>query len=71
MTLDIRNIWNSVNKVLTVINVLLLGLILMSPFDFKKAKETKIPVVFNILLLAILLFIVFALTYGAYRRENS
>jgi hypothetical protein len=71
MTLDIRHIWNSVNKILTVINVLLFGLILLRPFDYQKAKATKLPVALNIVLLLILVFIVFAMTYGAYRRATD
>lgn len=71
MTLDIRKIWISTNKVLTRINIFFLQVILMSPFDPKKFTDRKIPVVFNILLLLILGAVLFILTYGAYRQANS
>lgn len=70
MTLDIRKIWTSTNNVLTRINIFLLQVALMSPFDPKKFTDRKIPVVFNVLLLLVLCFVFFILTYGAYRQAN-
>jgi hypothetical protein len=57
MTLDLRNIWTSANKVLTTINLFLLALIqsgLSGPVKVKDSSDTKIPLVYNILLLIVL-----------------
>jgi hypothetical protein len=53
MTLELKKIWNSVNKVLTIINTFLLALILSGGSVAVKDKPKKIPVVFNIILLIV------------------
>ncbi len=67
MTLDNSNIWTATNKVLTKINIILLQLAAMSPLDNKQIETKKIPIVLNILVLFILLFIVSILLYGAFK----
>jgi hypothetical protein len=67
MTLDNYNIWTATNKVLTRINIYLLQLAVMSPLDIKQMETKKIPIVFNVLLLLVLVFIVSVIFYGAFK----
>jgi hypothetical protein len=69
MTLELGKIWEALNKFLTRLNIFLLQVTLMSGFDPKKMIEKKIPIGFNILLLLVLCFIIFIMTYGAYRQS--
>ena len=66
MTLDLRNIWTSTNKVLTMINLFLLAFIqsgMSRTVKVKDASETKIPLAYNIFLLVILATIASLLIY--------
>mgnify|MGYP005755159463 CR=1 FL=1 len=54
MTAEIRNGWRSVNKVLTITNLILLGLLTFNIVRYKEIKDKKIPVVANVLLLVFL-----------------
>ncbi len=54
MTIEIRNTWNAVNKVLTIINIILLGLVTLNIVRYKEIKDKRIPVIANILLLLFL-----------------
>jgi hypothetical protein len=72
MTLGIKKIWGSTNKVLTTINMMLLALILMGvgPTNVKEGSKIKIPLVYNILLLIVLGTILSFLIYGIYRKTT-
>ncbi|GAB3194843.1 hypothetical protein ABID22_000082 [Pontibacter aydingkolensis] len=54
MTAEIRDIWRTVNKVLTIVNLILLGLVTLNIVRYKEIKDKKIPVVANVLLLLFL-----------------
>ncbi len=71
MTLGLKNIWESVNKNLSVINAIIWGLVTMDGSLLKTAKEKKIPLPFNLVLLLALLFFLLIMTYGSYRRQTS
>jgi hypothetical protein len=58
MTRQLRQIWDSINRVLTVINLVLWAFITFSPTSLKKDQYKKIPVVVNVLLLLALTFVV-------------
>lgn len=70
MTLGLKTIWLKTNRVLTSINMFLVAFILLGGGRVTKIHERKIPVALNIILLFIFGFILFALTYGAYRHAN-
>lgn len=66
MTLDLRNIWTSTNKVLTTINLFLLAFIksgMATPVKVKASSDTKIPLGYNILLLIVLVTVTSLLIY--------
>ncbi len=63
MTIEIRNTWSVLNKGLTFINVLLLGLVTGNIVSYKATRDKKIPVVANIILLFILGLGLFAAIY--------
>ena len=71
MTLQLSKIWQTINKYLTYINAFLFGLGTFQVLDLEKIKEKKISVFWNILLLIALLALVFAMTYGEYRRVED
>ncbi|MBC5994195.1 hypothetical protein [Pontibacter cellulosilyticus] len=54
MTAEIRNGWHTLNKVLTIINLILLGLVTFNLIRYKEIKDKKIPVIANILLMLFL-----------------
>ena len=54
MTAELRDGWRTVNKVLTIINLILIGLITFNVVRYKEIKDKKIPVIANILLLIFL-----------------
>ena len=56
MTKAILNIWNTINKVLTVLNSFLLGILFQIgiPEQNKLGKKVKVPLVANIVLLVVL-----------------
>jgi hypothetical protein len=61
-----KKIWGSTNKVLTTINLMLFALFASggtTPTKVKDADETKIPLVYNIILLIVLLTIISFLFY--------
>jgi hypothetical protein len=62
MTIRIGKIGNSINDVLTIINIYLFGILTFMPVDFKKIKEKRIPLVVNVgLLLLLSLTIIYVL----------
>lgn len=66
MTLDLRNIWTSTNKVLTTINLFLFAFLksgMSTPVKVTNPSETKIPIGYNIVLLIVLATIVSLLIY--------
>ena len=54
MTAEIRNGWRTLNKVLTITNLILLGLVTFNFVRYKEIKYKKIPVIANILLMLFL-----------------
>ncbi len=54
MTAEIRDGWRTLNKVLTIINLILLGLVTFNIVRYKGIKDKKIPVIANILLMLLL-----------------
>ncbi|GHM98575.1 hypothetical protein WSM22_00650 [Cytophagales bacterium WSM2-2] len=61
MTIDIRQIWNTLNRVLSIINGFLFGILGgMLPFYVKKGEPLKIPLTANVILLAVLILVVVA-----------
>lgn len=70
MTLGFKTIWLKTNNVLTAINMFLVAFILLGSGQRTKLHDRKIPIALNIILLFILGFILFALTYGAYRHAS-
>ena len=74
MTLDLRTIWTSTNKVLTTINLYILAFIMGSmsgPVKVKDPDETKIPFLYNILLLAVLSSVLYFLIYIFFIRPSK
>ncbi|MDP1802083.1 MAG: hypothetical protein Q8L81_12070 [Bacteroidota bacterium] len=71
MTLELKNIWESLNKNLSLINAIIWGLITLDGSLLKTAKEKKIPLAFNVVLLLALLCFLVIMTYGSYRRQTS
>lgn len=66
MTLDLRNIWTSTNKVLTIFNLFLIAFIksgMSTPVKVKDSSDIKILFGYNILLLFVLVAIVSLLIY--------
>ncbi|WP_299818544.1 hypothetical protein [uncultured Pontibacter sp.] len=64
MTAKLRNIWSTINKVLTITNLILLAVLTFSFTDYKEIKDKKIPVAVNILLLIFLGLGVYAAIYN-------
>ncbi len=61
MPIEIRTIWITVNRLLTIINGFLLGILGgLTPFHSKNGLVKKIPLAANIILLLTLAFILFA-----------
>lgn len=54
MTIGIRKIWYSVNKVLTGMNVILLAVLTGNVTNPKETRNARIPLIANILLLVFL-----------------
>lgn len=54
MTAEFRNAWSTINKVLTVINLVLVALLTFNVVRYKEIRDKKIPVIANILLLLFL-----------------
>ncbi|WP_299989818.1 hypothetical protein [uncultured Pontibacter sp.] len=67
MTLEIKNTWNSLNRVLTIINLVLLMVLTAQGFDYKKVKGKTVPVYLNVALLLVLGFAVSVTIYGLLR----
>ncbi|EJF09044.1 hypothetical protein [Pontibacter lucknowensis] len=67
MTLEIKNTWNGLNRVLTIINLVLLMVLTAQGFDYKKVKGKTVPVYLNVALLLVLGFAVSATIYGLFR----
>jgi len=71
MTLTLKNIWDSLNKKLSIINAVIWGLVTFDGSLLRTAKDKKIPLPFNVLLFGLLLFFLVIMTYGSYRRQTS
>lgn len=54
MTAEIRKGWHTLNKVLTIINLILLVFVTFNVVSYKEIKDKKIPIVANILLMLFL-----------------
>lgn len=71
MTLGLKNIWDSLNRFLSVVNAAIWTLSTWVPSDFKKIKDKKNPLIFNVLLFLILVFLLIIMTYGSFRRQTD
>ena len=67
MTLEIKHTWNAINRVLTIINLVLFMVLNGQGFDYKKVKGKTVPVYLNVVLLLFLGFAVFVSLYGLLR----
>ena len=67
MTLEIKKTWSTINRVLTIINLVLLMVLTAQGFDYKKVKGKTIPVYLNVALLLVLGFVVTVTVYGLLR----
>ncbi|MDX5437505.1 MAG: hypothetical protein LPK03_09945 [Pontibacter sp.] len=54
MTLEIRNAWNTISKVLTIVNLTLFMVLTGQGFNYKEVRDRKMPLVVNVLLLMLL-----------------
>jgi len=63
MTIRIRNVWEIVNTVLTIMNIILFGILTFNPIHFKEIRDKKIPIIANIGLLIFLGLGLFAALY--------
>lgn len=63
MTLEIRNTWNAVNRVLTIINLFLFMVLTGQGFDYREVKHKTVPAYLNVLLLLFLGLAVYAAIY--------
>ncbi|MEJ8802533.1 hypothetical protein [Pontibacter sp. H249] len=63
MAAEIRNGWRFVNKVLTITNLILLGLVTLNVVRYKEVKDKKIPIIANVLLLLFLGLGLYAAVY--------
>ncbi|RAU84217.1 hypothetical protein [Pontibacter arcticus] len=64
MTLKIAHIWHAINKILTLINVILFGIVTGNVLGVKATQEKNIPVIANVLLLLVLGLGLFAAIYS-------
>jgi len=71
MTIQSKNIFNSLNKYLSLANAFIWGLFTTRPLNYEKIKVKKIPIIFNLLLFVLLICLVFIMTYGSYRRQTD
>lgn len=67
MTLEIKNTWNAINRVLTIINLFLFMVLTAQGFNYQEVKGKTIPVYLNVVLLLVLGFAVFISLYGLLR----
>ncbi len=63
MTLEIKNTWNGLNRILTIINLVLFMVLTGQGFDYTKVKDKKVPLYLNMALLLVLGFGVFLAFY--------
>lgn len=63
MTIKIRNFWYSLNKGLTIINLVLFGILTFNIVPYKEIKDKNIPAIVNILLMLFFGLAVFAALY--------
>ncbi|MFD2513940.1 hypothetical protein ACFSRY_08695 [Pontibacter locisalis] len=63
MTLGIRNKWNAISKVLTIINLTLFMVLNGQGFNYKEVRDKKVPLLVNVLLLIFLSLGLFAAIY--------
>lgn len=71
MTKQIIKIWDSINRVLTIINIYLFVIITFSPVSMKKVRERRIPLVANIILLLFLSLTLISAIYAFYARRSA
>lgn len=64
MTLEIKNTWNAINRVLTIINLFLFMVLTAQGFNYKEVKDKTVPAYLNVVLLLVLSFAVFVTFYG-------
>lgn len=61
MTIKIRQVWYNINKVLTIINFFLVGIITFGNIP-KKYQDKQMPFIANIVLLLLLGLVLFSYT---------
>ncbi|RIJ37688.1 hypothetical protein [Pontibacter oryzae] len=54
MTTGINNVWQPINKALTIVNLILLAILTTNFVRYKEIKDKKVPVVANVFLLLFL-----------------
>jgi hypothetical protein len=64
MTLKIKNSWNAVNRLLTIINLFLFMVLNGQGFNYEEVKGKTIPVYLNVILLLFLGLAVFTAFYN-------
>lgn len=64
MTLEIKHIWNAINRVLTIINLSLLMVLTGQGLNYEEVKGKTVPVYLNVALLLVLGFVVSVTIYG-------
>ena len=67
MTLEIKNTWNAINRVLTIINLFLFMVLTAQGFNYQEVKGKTVPVYLNVVLLLFLGFAVFVSLRGLLR----
>ena len=67
MTSEIKHTWNGLNRVLTIMNLVLLMVLTAQGFDYSKVKGKTVPVYLNVALLLVLGFVVSVTVYGLLR----
>jgi len=69
MTLKIRQLFNTINHVLTLINFFLIGIITLGGIP-KKLQEAKIPLIANCMLLVAIVFFIVLYISGINNQET-
>lgn len=48
MTTGINNVWQPINKALTIVNLILLAILTANFVRYKEIKDKKVPVIVNV-----------------------
>lgn len=65
MTTGINNVWQSINKALTIVNLILLAILTANFVRYKEIEDKKVPVIANVFLLLLLSAGLFAALYSS------